>query len=73
MKFHRPTIVVKDRPYFDRYLELDLGEIEITTSQQEVAGRFINYPQKKVLKKSLHIDMKDLSIKMQPDNLPLST
>ncbi len=33
MKFHRPTIVVKDRPYFERYLELDLGEIEITTSQ----------------------------------------
>ena len=28
---HRPTIIVKDRQYFDNSLEIDLGEISITS------------------------------------------
>lgn len=28
---HRPTIIVKDRYYFEKSLEIDLGEISITS------------------------------------------
>jgi hypothetical protein len=28
---HRPTIIVKDRQYLDKSLEIDLGEISITS------------------------------------------
>jgi hypothetical protein len=29
VSIHRPCIIIKERPYFDRYLEIDLGEIQI--------------------------------------------
>ena len=29
---HRPLVIIKDRPYSDEALELDLGEINITNA-----------------------------------------
>ena len=74
MKFvvHRPTIIVKDRPYFERYLEIDLGEINISSRNSKETGRFKDYPDKIVLTKSMIIEAKELGIKFQPEKFPLS-
>lgn len=31
IKIHRPYVIIKARPYFDKALEVDLGEITITS------------------------------------------
>jgi|LauGreDrversion4_2_1035121.scaffolds.fasta_scaffold99777_4 hypothetical protein len=61
---HRPTIIAKDRPYFEKYLEIDLGEICITSKNGKEAGRFKDYPDKTVLTKTMIIEAKELGIKL---------
>jgi len=35
-----PTIVLKDRPYLVGNIEVDLGEIRVTSRTEEVSGRW---------------------------------
>jgi hypothetical protein len=30
IRVHRPTVIIKDRPYFEKFLEVDLGEISMS-------------------------------------------
>ena len=59
---HRPYVILKDRSYFQRSLEVDLGEIIITTKELTEAGRFKRCPQKPALITKFNIDCKDLGI-----------
>jgi hypothetical protein len=60
---HRPLLIVKDRPYNDAALEMDLGEIKMSNTQRVMTGRFSKAPDKIVYLTSLIIDAKDLGIK----------
>lgn len=33
IRIHRPYVILKDRPYSEKMLEIDLGEITILTSE----------------------------------------
>ena len=46
IRIQRPCIVIKDRPYSDNSLEIDLGEIKVTSSDEYMKGRFIKHPEK---------------------------
>jgi hypothetical protein len=41
---NRPLIVVKDRPYLMNKVEMDLGNIRITSKSEEVEGRWKSAP-----------------------------
>ena len=32
-KIHKPYLIIKDRPYLDRNIEIDLGEMTITIDE----------------------------------------
>jgi len=54
---HRPTIVIKDRPNLEEnYLEIDLGEISISSKMGKEVGRFHQYPLKEVITKTMMIN-----------------
>ena len=44
IRVHRPYVILKDRPYLNDNLEIDLGEIIITSVEYEEVGRFKNCP-----------------------------
>ena len=48
VRIKNPYILIKDRPYFDTDLEVDLGEITINVTERDVYGRFKLVPEKAV-------------------------
>jgi len=35
VKIHRPFVIIKDRPYSENFIEIDLGEIGITSEENK--------------------------------------
>jgi hypothetical protein len=44
-KIHRPSLILKDRPYLEDQFELDLGEMTITCEEKFEKGRFKRAPE----------------------------
>jgi hypothetical protein len=63
LTIERPLIVLKDRPYLQNKLEIDLGNIKIKSMTEEVEGRWKNLEGKKVWVTKFLIKMNDMSIK----------
>lgn len=63
IKIHRPYVIIQDRPYSTQKLEIDLGEIIITSEEMIESKRFYNAPNKSVLLTNYIIAAKDLGIK----------
>ena len=40
VKIKQPYILIKDRPYFEKTLEVDLGELTIKFDEKDIKGRF---------------------------------
>ena len=62
IKVSRPCVILKDRPYFDKYLQADLEEITITTREQMESGRFHKYPKKLTLTSTFIIAAKEINL-----------
>lgn len=62
VKIHRPYVTLKDRPYSKNMLEIDLGEIFITSSEFAEKERFKNAPEKEVFLTKYMIMGSDLGI-----------
>ena len=63
LTIERPLIVLKDRPYLQNKLEIDLGNIKIKSKTEEVEGRWKHLEGKKVWVTKFLINMNDMSIK----------
>ena len=59
MKLENPVIVFKDRPYFDKNIEMDLGQIQVSSCLKNVEGKWKSYPKKKTYVNIIEIEMKD--------------
>lgn len=46
IKVHKPILIIKDRPYLDRSLDINLGEMVVTLEEYEEAGRLRVAPKK---------------------------
>jgi hypothetical protein len=57
-----PVIVLKDRPYFRGNIEIDLGQIRITSRLEHVEGKWKQVPHKKTYVNIIDIDMKSVRI-----------
>jgi hypothetical protein len=57
-----PVIVLKDRPYFRGNIEVDLGQIRITSRLDHVAGKWKRAPLKKTYVNVMDVDMKSVRI-----------
>jgi hypothetical protein len=69
---HRPHVILKDRPYLDRSLELDLGEIRIINEKRTDKGRYKSAPFKETFLNTLIIDAKDLGIRYSTDQFAVA-
>ncbi len=49
VKIKQPYVLIKDRPYLDRTLEVDLGELTIQFDEREIKGRFKMAPEKPLI------------------------
>lgn len=67
ISIQRPYVIIKDRPYNQEGLEIDLGEIRIGNRYREDKGRFKLAPEKTVHMTALIFDCKGLSIKYSLD------
>ena len=45
----QPYIMIKDRPYLDKTLEVDLGELTIKFEERDVRDRFKMAPEKSLI------------------------
>jgi hypothetical protein len=63
LTIERPLIVLKDRPYLQNKLEIDLENIKIKSKTEEVEGRWKNLEGKKVWVTKFLIKMNDMTIK----------
>ncbi|CDW82625.1 ph domain containing protein [Stylonychia lemnae] len=68
IKIHRPYVILKDRPYSNQKIEVDLGEMTITCEELVEGKRFYNCPEKEVLLTNYIIEALDLGIKYIDDN-----
>ena len=55
-------IIIKDRPYFDSNIELDLGQIKVTSKLGNVQGKWKNHPLKQTFVNVIDIDMQQVRI-----------
>ena len=46
IQIQNPVIMIKDRPYFESNIEIDLGQIKVTSKLQNVEGKWKNHPLK---------------------------
>jgi hypothetical protein len=46
---HNPHIILKDRPYLETHLEVDLGELTISFAERNIKGRFKKEPEKTLI------------------------
>lgn len=61
-----PVVVLKDRPYLLGNIEMDLGQISITSYLANVEGKWKSLPTKKTFVNIMEIDMK--SVRIDYDN-----
>ena len=54
--------MIKDRPYFDSNIEIDLGRIKVTSKLENVEGKWKNHPSKKTFVNIIDIDMQQVRI-----------
>ena len=73
IKITKPSIILKDRSYFDKSLELTMSEVTVTTRDQEETGRFHKYPDKTTITSTFVIDAKDISIAYQPSGFQVAS
>jgi hypothetical protein len=57
-----PVIVLKDRPYFDEKIEIDLGQINISSKLDCVCGKWKHIVEKKTFVNVIDIEMKNVRI-----------
>ena len=57
-----PVIVLKDRPYFDEKIEIDLGQINISSKLDCVCGKWKHIVEKKTYVNVIDIEMKNVRI-----------
>lgn len=62
IKMENPVIVLKDRPYFDKNIEMDLGQIQISSYLKNVEGKWKSHPKKKTYVNIIETDMRDVRI-----------
>ena len=67
IKIKKPYILIKDRPYFETNLEVDLGELSIKIAERDIIGRFKMAPEKTIRQSQFIIDCKEVSIKYSQD------
>jgi len=67
VKIKQPYLLIKDRPYFDKTLEVDLGELSIRIDERYIKGRFKMAPEKSLLQSLFIIDCKEVSIRYSED------
>ena len=60
IQIENPMIVLKDRPYFQKSIEIDLGRISISSQLQQQAGRWLNNPSKQTIINLMTIEMKNV-------------
>ena len=66
-KIHKPYLIIKDRPYLNNNLEIDLGEITVNYDEAFIKGRFKNAPLKKLLQGKFIIDCNDVTFRYSAD------
>ncbi len=66
IRISKPSIILKDRPYFDKYLEVSMSEVVISTREQLEIGRFHKQPDRPILTGTFVIDARDISISYMP-------
>ena len=57
-----PVIVLKDRPYFDEKIEIDLGQINISSKLDRVGGKWKHTVGIKTYVNVIDIEMKNVRI-----------
>jgi hypothetical protein len=58
----RPLMVLKDRPYLEGNIVIDLGKISISNTTKQTEGRWKSKPKHPVLTTTMTITAKDLGI-----------
>jgi hypothetical protein len=58
---NKPILIIKDRPYLPNELEIELGEIELTSKSEEVTGRWNKLERQKLWVTKFIINMKQMS------------
>lgn len=72
IRVHRPYIVLKDRPYSEEDIKIDLGEIIITSNEFEEAGRIRRSQFKKILMTKFIIEASDLGIRYSKNDFEVA-
>ena len=67
IKIHNPLLILKDRPYNMNFIEIDLGEMTVTSLESMVKGRFKKFPNKEALVMTFKIKAKNLGLKFQQE------
>ena len=49
VKIKQPYVLIKDRPYLDKTLEVDLGELTMKFDERNIKGRFKMAPEKSLI------------------------
>ena len=72
IRVHRPYIVLKDRPYSQDDIKIDLGEIVITSEEFEESGRLRRNQFKKVFMTKFIIEASDLGIRYSENDFEVA-
>eukprot|EP00347_Sterkiella_histriomuscorum_P000566 403375355 len=68
----RPLIVLKDRPYLQKNIEIDLGKTNITSETMPVQSRWKSMPEKDVWVTKFNIDMKEMGIRFDHNRFEIA-
>ena len=72
VKIHRPYVIIKDRPYSEQGLEVDLGEITMCNEYSIAENRFKGAQFKKLHMTSLILEAKDMGIRSKIDDFAIA-
>ena len=66
-RIHKPYLIIKDRPYFNTNIEIDLGEMTISYDEAMIKQRFKRAPKKQIIQAKFIIDCKEVSFNYSRD------